>query len=464
MSTLGSILNIARSALHAHQTAVRVASQNISNAQTEGYTRQRVRLTATDPDVTPLGRMGTGVRVFDVTRIRDTLLDISFRRESGRAASYDVRQQTLMRMEEILGEPSETGLAQALDAFFSSWSDLANQPTSDTARRLAVQSGQHIANTLQGFSARLDELEQHTRLQLTTSVKEANRLSEAISRVNDMIVREESGGRQASDLRDQRDRLLDDLAKIGTIQVINRTDGSVGVLLENAMVVDGGQSKPLSAVGEPPEVRLGAMTVSMPSEGSVLAELVNTLKNEIPQLQGRLDEIAEALVTQVNMLHEAGYLPDGTAGGPFFDAAGTTARNIRVVVTSQQVAVSDEPGQSGNNRIALAIAAMRGDPAQNEIAGEILGAPLTGIGGNSFAEHYRGVVADLAVATRQARDSAEVFGVLESQLEIRRSAMSGVSTDEELITVMQHQQAYTAAARLVNVVDEMMQTILDLKR
>lgn len=465
MSTIGSILNIARGALQSHQLAVRVASHNISNAQTEGYSRQRVRMADAGPDVTPVGRLGTGVRIHDISRVRDSLLDVSFRREAGRSAGFEARQEVLSRIEDVLGEPSDTGLAAALDAFHSAWADLANRPSSDTARELVVRRADEVASTMAGFSQRLDELAHTSRARLTDSVEELNLLSDRIAGLNTVIVREEAGGQTASELRDQRDRLLDRMSELGSLRVIEREKGQVAVMIENVMVVDGGDWKALEARGEPPAVTAGSVTLSLAPEGSRMGELVAALHEHIPGVQAGLDELAAALVAQTNGIHRAGYTSDGAPAGDFFDPAFTTAREMRVLVTAQDVAVSESADAPDDNRIALAMAAMRGKPADNELA---LGYWTAGeeqlLGGRATGGFFQGIVTRLASGTRMAEDSAAVFQTLSSQLEMRRQSVSGVSTDEELIRVMEHQQAYTAAARLVTVVDEMLQTVLDMKR
>src|ERR1043165_790293 len=124
MSSIASILSIARSAITAQQTATQVISQNISNATTEGYSRQRAELFASVPQVTTRGTIGTGVSVFGVTRACDTLLDQVFRQQSSGASGANIRSDTLGAVEQIFNEPSENGLAASLDAFWSSWSDL----------------------------------------------------------------------------------------------------------------------------------------------------------------------------------------------------------------------------------------------------------------------------------------------------------------------------------------------------
>lgn len=465
MSSLGSILNIARSALSTHQTAVRIASQNVSNAQTEGYSRQVVRLTDTRPDITPIGRLGTGVRIEDISRVRDTTMDRNYRREAGREAGFSFRFDMLTEIEGIMGEPSDTGLSAALDAFYDSWSDLSNHPTGDTPRRVVIQRSETLASTLNSFAVRIDDIAQTTRSKVDTAVAEINRITGQIATTNELIVREEASGLTASDLRDQRDRLVDSLSKLASVRATERANGTVSVIVENSLVVEGATSKALTAAGEPPVVQANGTNLTFASEGSKLGEMVAALNTRIPEITARLDELAEGLVVQTNALHNAGFLPDGTAAGDFFDPAGVTARTINVVATSATVAAGSSATAPNDNQIALAISAMRRGAAENTIAQGIwTPAEAAMLGGISAQEHYRSTVTDLAVDTRIAEDSATVFSTLASQLDLRRQSVSGVSVDEELIRVMQHQQSYTAAAKLVNVVDEMMSTVIELKR
>src|SRR5687768_12477510 len=136
MSTMANILSTARMAIFAHQTAMQVTSHNIANAETPGYSRQRAQLTEATPQVMPFGNLGTGVRITDVAQIRDTLLDASFRRESANAAGFGLRRDLLGQLEGIFAEPGDRGFATTLDAFWNAWSDLANTPTSSTAREV----------------------------------------------------------------------------------------------------------------------------------------------------------------------------------------------------------------------------------------------------------------------------------------------------------------------------------------
>src|SRR5688500_17378563 len=128
--SLTSILSVARTALNYQQAVIQTAGHNIANAETEGYSRQPVDAQASTPQYLPYGSIGTGVAIDDIRRARDELLDVSYRQESSGFGAATLREELLSQVEGILGEPSEDGLAAAMDEFWSSWSELANAPTS----------------------------------------------------------------------------------------------------------------------------------------------------------------------------------------------------------------------------------------------------------------------------------------------------------------------------------------------
>ena len=463
MSGLFGILHVARSAIIAQQTAVRVASQNISNAETDGYTRTRAEMVTAPSIMTPYGQLGSGVRIDNVSRLRDPLLDANFRRDSGRAASSDLRFQLLDQVQQVLGEPSEIGLSRALDAFHSAWTDLSAQPTSTPLRGLVVQRGEQLATMLNSFSDRLDETKTYARQRLELGVSDINRLAEQIAMVSGQIVQAETSGQMATDLRDHRDLLVDELSTLGSVRVLDRSPNDFSVLIDGAMVADGADHDPLTIAGPPTELRIGSRTLRF-EQASTMGDLLDVINTQIPTVQARLDTLAAGIVEQVNALHSSGYTVGGATGVNFFDPAGTTARTIAVSVASSNVVTSDVAGETSNNRVALAMGALRAKPSENTVASSFAAwtAVQNNLGGVSFAEHYAVTVVDLGTVVNGAENDASVYSTLAQQAESRRESLSGVSTDEELILVMQNQQAYSAAARLVTVVDEMMQTILQL--
>jgi flagellar hook-associated protein 1 len=442
---LGNIFNIARSAIAAHQTAVQVAGQNLSNAQTDGYSRQRANLHTGVPIRLPTGTVGTGVRVTDIARTRDALLDTTYRRETGNASNFGLRRELLGQVEEIFGELDDAGFSRTLDAFWSSWSDMANTPTNGSVRGLIVLNAQQVAHSLHNYTARIDALHHGINERIDRRVQDVNNLASQLAEVNRQLRVVEGLGRSAPDLQDQRDRLLDELSQIVPVQVIERSDRTVGVFVGTVSLVDGSEWRKMVLDPFTQEVRIGSSHI--PTTGGELSALIDMRDTDLDLVQKRLDEFAGRLVTEVNAAHSAG------TGIDFFDPRYTTARSISVapVIAGDTTLVGSVPGRPGDNSVALGIADLR----------EKLVNFSTG-GAKSFGSFYGDIVADVGLRLNSANRSATVYETLTAQADIRRAAVSGVSSDEELMHLMRHQQAYAAATRLVSAADEMLKSILAL--
>lgn len=470
MSSIGSILSIARTAMLTHQTALEVTGHNIANAETPGYTRQDLLLGTGPARITPQGNFGTGVRVVTVARARQALMDQDVRAQLAPAEHSATRRDALLRIERVFGEPSPNGLASAFDAFWNSWSDLASQPTNAGARSVVRQRAEALIERFNSFATELQRLEAGTRQQALDTVAEVNTLTQEIARVNAQIVPAESGGDTANDLRDERDRLIDRLGRLVPVTVIDRPDGSNQVMLGGRPLVDGTGATTLTLTASPPqEVRIAGEPNAVRTMGGKLGALLQLANEDIAGARAQLDALAAALVTDVNALHVTGWSPTaGAAGnwdplnGPtgsgiaFFDTApeGLSAGGIRlsaaVAASAQAIAAGTTLEAVGDNGLALALSQMRdGSPS-----------PV----GGSFASAFQSIIAGIAGAGRAASDAATVSGTLLQQSTTRRESISGVNTDEELMRLMRHQQAYAAAARIVQTVDEMMDTLLSLKR
>jgi flagellar hook-associated protein 1 len=453
MSSIGTIFSTARSAIAAHQTAVQIASTNIANAHTEGYTRKRIGLAEAYPIRDTFGSRGHGVMVTTIGRTRDAFLDAAFRRESGNAAHFGMRHDLLVQVESVFGEPSDSGLAATLDAFWSSWSDLANNPTSATARGVVQQRGLQVATTFRSFAQRLDQLAESTRHRLSEQVHEINRQAERIAVLNEQIVAVESGGGVATDLRDDRDRALDVLARVAPAQVHERRDGSISVSMAGHTLVDGVHSKRVEVRSGPP-VGVGIVGGSGTMHG-LEGSLGATLQVLTEDLQGarlRLDALADALVDGINGIHLTGTVQQGGAwvqAGEFFTKGGAAGIDLDPLVRADASTIaSGAGGASGDNSVALEMAALR---HKQGMVGDI-----------SFADFYTNLVTDVALRVDSASSSTRLYETLSAEADLRRESVSGVSIDEELIRLMNHQQSYVAATRLVSAADEMMKSILNM--
>lgn len=477
------LFSIARSALLSHQTALQTISHNIANAESEGYSRQEVVLAANSPVRLSVGNIGTGVHIATIQRKRDILLDENFRSASVLTGNSTMHRDLLQKVEEIFGEPSDTGMANALDQFWNAWSDLSAQPNSLSARAVVQQRGRQLTQLLNGYDTQLTLQRSSNLEQLDNTVSHINSLASQVAELNARILASEGNGNMANDLRDMRDTQLDQLAKVAGTRVVNQANGTVTVVIGNSTLVQGDTWNRVSAQMEdiqpppavpvtdvPVRIRLGDSPDRLAPLNGELASIVTVLNNDIPGVRGRLDAIASQLVGAVNTAHTGGYVfsgntVPGTAAGNFFDA-GTLANPVRAATIKLDAAITADPGKiaaSGNlngptdNTTAQAIAALR-----------IADGTVTWTGPNgttetgSFIGFFRGLVTRLGVDVASANDAATVAESLSQQADQRRQAVSGVNTDEELVNMLRVQQAYQAAAKMITAADEMLKTLLSL--
>ena len=477
------IFSIARTALLTHQVSLQTISQNIANAETPGYSRQEAQLVANTPVRFPYGVLGTGVNVAAIIRHRDILLDDGYRSSSASLGNAETRRESLSRVEQVFGEPSDLGMSNALDQFWGSWSDLSASPGNDAARAVVQQRGKQVASLFNSYDRQLSDQRSGVLERVATNVGEINRLAQQVAGLNDQILRTEGGNITANDLRDQRDIALDSLSRLAGTRSIWQNNGSVTVLIGNSTLVDASTARPISLgigptvpppavaqVDMPVSIRLGDSPDMLWPLGGELDAAIGVVNKQIPLLRSRLDAMATGIVTAVNSIHTAGFVFSGnsipgTAAGNFFDV-GTLAAPVRagslkldaaVAANIANIAASGDASAPTDNNTALALSALRtveGSVSFTDSNG------TTELG--SFLGFFRNTVTKLGLDVRNAEDDSAVYSALAEQAEQRRQSVSGVNTDEELIKMLKAQQSYTAATKLIKTADEMLQTLLQL--
>jgi flagellar hook-associated protein 1 FlgK len=378
----------------------------------------------------------------------------------------------LGQIQQIFSEPSDSGLSATLDQFWGAWNDLANDPTSGAAKGAVRAAGDSVASTLNRFAAQLDQIDQTNRESANADVSQINQLAEQVVDYNKKIIAQESGGHTAGDLRDARDRLLDQLAKLTGGQTVERSNGNAAFFVGGRILVDGAMSKQMEFTdGRPPTIKFTDDPKILVGVGGALGAKMNISATQVPTVMSRLDALARSVVTTVNAIHNGadaytGTPPVAVAAGNFF-SVGTgaatdpafTARGIKLDATltsADKVAASGTGTGPGNSDVATAMANLR---TQMVTITDPSGATIST---DSIGGFFNETIGNLATATKYAEDDATVQKTLATNSNARRTAVSGVSTDEELVSVIQHQHSYQAAARLVSVVDEMTQTLVNL--
>jgi flagellar hook-associated protein 1 FlgK len=454
-------LELARSALAASQRALDVAGHNIANANSVGYTRQRVTLTAMDPYTIagfsrPIqaGQVGTGVWVTEIKRLQNLLLSSQTRSLASEAAMAECRQEGLARLQAVLNEPGQSGLHSVLDTFWGSWQALSTDPA-DLAVRAGVRSAAtSLSDGLRRTATLVGAMRDGADEAIAAEVKLINSYARELSLVNDSIRRATQVGDNPNDLMDRRDMLLADLARSVEIRTVHHDDGAVSVTVGGFELVQQFNVQEL-AIQRDPATGLGSAVwagynLPVQAAGGRLAGLFEMRDGVYGQFLTDLDSIAVSVAGRVNELHRAAYTLEGAGGGDFFatPVAGALGLTLAAPVMAdlRNIAASGG-GAAGDGSGALAISRVRTDA-------------LAGLGGSSVDGFYRGLVADIGVRAMETDRQLATLDVLSRQVSTQLDRETGVSIDEELIDLMKHQHAYNAAARVLAAMDEMLVTLL----
>jgi len=452
--SLINLLAIARSALMMSQRAMDITGNNVANASTPGYSRQQLVLIPGGAVATAEGSLGGGVTDAGVLRIRDTFLDAAYWRSAGSFGQSGTSFDVLSQLENVLHEPSDTGIISAMDNMFHAFSDLANDPSSANSRTLLRSAAQQLINQLHDVSSQIGQISQDTYGRMGAQVTQVNQLTSQIASLNAQIVASSGPEGPSPDLQDRRDQLIDQLSGLVGVQVVNRPDGTVGVIAGTTSLVDGSNSTALAVqpVGSGFGIGLASGGGLIDPRSGSLKALSDLSTQSLPALAAGLDQFAGALVGEINRVHVNGFTLTGATGINFFDPTKTTAATISL--SSDVLASTDN--------IAAAATNAPGDGGQALIMAQCESASLATLGGQNMRNFYSGIATSLGVQVQSASQDQSTDQTMMDQADSQRQSVSGVSIDDEMVTLIGQQQAYTAAARLVTVADQMMQDLVTM--
>src|SRR5574337_603 len=313
MISLQASLVMAGKALQAQQAAIQTAGHNVANANTPGFTRQRVDFTPAVPfSLVSVGSLGTGVDIKDITRIRDLLLDGQFRDAHQALSRQEAQEVTLSQIESVVGEPSDAVVASSMSALFASFQDLANNPTDLAVRSVVRDKARALADQFHRLDDGFERLKIDLNNEIVDVVKQVNGLAQQIADLNRQITVSEAGIGSANDLRDQRDQALDELSKLVGGSLVEENNGQVRVAVGGGLtLVDGSTAVPLTAqTGNPDDsVHLLLGGNSLTPGGGRLAGLLNSRNSTdgfVKGFQSQVDALAKNLILEINRLHASG--------------------------------------------------------------------------------------------------------------------------------------------------------------
>ncbi|MEC1372259.1 flagellar hook-associated protein FlgK [Bacillus velezensis] len=491
-------LETARRALSAQQTALSTVSNNVANANTEGYTRQRVTLQSTSPypavsknsDLTA-GQIGTGVKAGSVERVRDSFLDYQYRTENTKLGYYTARSNSLSQMEGVMKELDDNGLNGSLSSFWNALQDLATNPENTGARSVLQEQGKSLAESFNYISTSLTNIQGDIKKNLDNTADQVNSILNQLNDLNNQIAAVEPSGMLPNDLYDQRDRLIDQLSSMANIKVsynksgghaLATAEGTVNVELLNGnnnslgTLLDG-NTKTVSEMkinydkdsGLVSSVSVGSSTVNADAftgKGSLLG-LIESYgymsngeeKGLYPEMLTALDNMALSFADAFNAVHEKGKTYTGEQGAAFFDFIGGEA--VPAKGAAAKIKVSDKILASTDN-IAASLNGEKSDGTNATNLAAVQNSKLT-INGETTTinDFYESLIGKLGVNSQKAANLMNNSESNTLSADERRQSVSAVSLDEEMTNMIQFQHAYNAAARIITMQDEIFDKIIN---
>ncbi len=460
MPSLFSGINIALQSMLAHQHSVQVIEHNVANANTPGYRRQEVQLGASHPYHPPgiyqavqAGQIGTGVVAESVRRFNLEYFDNRFRQELASSHQWESFHGVLQQIEGTLAETGPEGILAHLDAFWAGWQTLSNDPGNLAARQDLRIRAEMLTNGLNRRAEALIDIRKDQDELISQNVDEINIIAEQIAGLNAEISHVLSIDDQPNDLLDERDRLLDRLSELTGASSNLQENGEVLVSIGGHALVVGKNTFTLETAADPSNDNLTAITwadgKSFTPPNGELVGLLAIRDTEIPNIMTALDEFASTLVSEVNAIHQTGYGINNDTTLDFF--SGTDALSIGLssdIDDLESIATAAAADTPGDGSIASQIAALQQDLIINSDS-------------QTLNQYYTDQVASLGLKITDAASKTENRQLVLNSLTYQRESVSGVSLDEEAANLIKSQRAYQASARLVTVLDEMLDRIIN---
>ena len=461
---IGRLFDISVRSMAAYQQALDVTANNISNAGNPAYSRQKVLLAS---ETAENGR-GVGIKVQDVLRIKNDLLGIQIIKYQSTLSNADKRSTVLKQVETIISEPSSNGLSNYITDFFNSWDQLSTNPNSIPLRLNVIQKAQVVGDRFKQILDGLSDVQTTLLNNATTTVEQINNDLKELYGYNSNIYESVVRGINASELKDQRDELIAKLSEKVNLSVHVNETGAAIVNIGGVQAADQYGYNQFEMKIVDGKLRMvskdDSHSTAVINNGELFA-ITDLYSNKIPQYKSSFENLQSVFVSKVNELHMSGstLIQGGTSKTniPFFGESdingnavnaisdGKIKINSTILNDPKNIAASELANNDGNGNLA------------NKLA-RLFDTSFTELNGQSFMDYYSSTLNALGMEKVSSDNSVESSGAILQQLKNENSSYSGVSLDEEMTNVLKYQRSYDAAAKMIKVADEMMQTILQM--
>jgi len=454
------LINNALTGALAAQAGLHTTSQNVANAMTEGYTRQGVVLASVQPARGGHYAAGDGVQVARLIRFSDNYKSQQMWAAASSLGQRSVSQPYLTQLEQVMGNDNAS-INKGLDEFFGALNAASVEPSSGPLRQQVVVAADALAKRINSVQTLFATQRSAVYQQRSALVDQVNEYTKAIAKLNREIVSSYSSGINASGLMDERDRKIDQLAKIVGIQVMDQPNGARSIALRGGQPLVVGDTASTMQVSMTPlgtqEVSLvfGNETFKLAPGSNIGGEMGGLDDFEIKTLNVMRDairDLAFEISDRFNSTLAGGFKPDGTPGTPLFVFDPTSATNLLSITpgfVEDDLAFSAnaaQPGNSDNLQVLLGI--------RNQAV------PITGLGSTLLGDAYTQLVGRLGMDSQQNQAQLETAETVRLQAEASWKSTSGVNQDEEAIALMQYQQMYQANMKVIAVAGELFDATL----
>lgn len=465
-------MNIAQRSMMNSQTGLQTVSHNIANKNTEGYSRQRLEIQSSPP--TNLGRLqiGTGAKTQAVTRVNNPHLEKQIQFEQMKLGFGEGKMAYLNRVENIFNEQINKGLNHFMAEFFNAFRELSNYPESLPIRTQVKETAWNLTQDFKRINDQLKKIQAEIDNEITGEINEINRLAQEIADLNEKIEHVEITGAFANDHRDRRDQALKELGEKINIKYTEVENGKVNVTAGNTIVLVSGYSAGELKSGSTPAAGAKRESnsdiffqpnpnatdykVTTQISGGKLGGMLEVRDKVINDVLSKVDRLAFTLAESINEVHQMGFDQKNRPAGQFFkldsefDYSSKIELSDLIMRDVSFIAAGLMPNAPADNRVANVISSLQYKPLLN--------------GEDTLDDFYNGLVGELSVITKKTKSLFEHQAESLSQLKNIRESISGVSLDEETVKMIEYQKAFDASAKLIKTADEMLDTVINLKR
>jgi flagellar hook-associated protein 1 FlgK len=454
MSSLNASLATALSGLKADQGALEATSNNVANINTPGYSREVPVLVTSDPVVEDPLTFGSGVTLQSIESIRDPILESQIQQETQTQGQLNTLVSALQQAQVNFTSNTGADIGTQVSSFFSSVNQLATNPSDLSLRQGVLTAADNLATSFNVAANQLTSQQTSLDNNVVQTVNQINQLTGQIAQLNGQIGELQNAGESAGTFLDQRQEAIDQLSSLVDVSVIPSDNTLTLTTASGTALVAGQQSFQLSTQQNSAglqDVFAQGVDITSTIVSGQLGGLLQARDRQIPAIQSQLDTLAAGLANAVNGVQTAGFDLNGKPGTNLFNpppANGTgAAASLSVAITDPSLIAASSDATAGNNANADAMYALAN---QSIIAGQ------------SPSSYYSSIIFNVGNATSQATAEQSASNQALQQLNDQRSAISGVSLDQEAANMIQYQQAYQASAQVITTINDMMYAVINM--